>query len=138
MSSCIYIFDDRSFNTQKELEDYIKETYLKDLPKVLKDEDYVKTRDSVLYPNVDPNSIETAEALHKNTFSGDRLTGIGANTFKELAYNILGSVVTHVVNHNEYMAYKNGETKTPPKVIQIDYATYDDYVKDISENNTDV
>lgn len=50
-----------------------------------------KSRDEILYPNMDPADIMNQLMIHFNTFSGNSLTGAGANAVKVLAYIMASS-----------------------------------------------
>jgi hypothetical protein len=55
------------------------------------DKTYYGDRNKYLYPQLDPSDILDQQQIHFNTFSGNALTGAGANAVKILAY-IMASV----------------------------------------------
>lgn len=76
--------------------------------------------DNWIYPIGQLNDYMTQRAIHYNTYSGARLTGISANTGKMLGYLFESTPVTAVIDTVSKKVYKGADIKRLTKLYRMD------------------
>lgn len=107
---------------------------------------YKKERDEkYLYPEIDLSDVLNQMQVHYNTFSGNVLTGAGANSFKVISYLFAATKTTKWVHQEDYDKFIksdkevfSGKTYTRAEIIEKGEGSLSEGLARFSEEGIDL